>query len=95
MRATQLTHFRQLLEVTEVPVAAPRADGALVRVEASGVCRSDGHFWNEDWTWMGLKLQLPTVLGHEVGRVIEEVAPDGGMRRELVSALEWECFLGR
>ena len=76
MRATQLTAFRRPLEVVEIPVAAPRADGAVVRVEASGVCRSDWHFWNEDWTWMGLKLPLPTVLGHEVGGVVEEVGPD-------------------
>jgi Alcohol dehydrogenase GroES-like domain len=65
MRATQLTAFRRPLEIIEIPVAAPRADGAVVRVEASGICRSDWHFWNEDWTWMGLNLQLPTVLGHE------------------------------
>jgi D-arabinose 1-dehydrogenase-like Zn-dependent alcohol dehydrogenase len=76
MRATQLTAFRRPLEVVEIPVAAPRADGAVVRVEASGVCRSDWHFWNEDWTWMGLNLPLPTVLGHEVGGVVEEVGPD-------------------
>jgi D-arabinose 1-dehydrogenase-like Zn-dependent alcohol dehydrogenase len=76
MRATQLTMFRRPLEVVELPVAAPRADGAVVRVEASGICRSDWHFWNEDWTWMGLKLPLPTVLGHEVGGVVEEVGPD-------------------
>jgi D-arabinose 1-dehydrogenase-like Zn-dependent alcohol dehydrogenase len=76
MRATQMTAFRSPLKVVEMLVAAPRADGAVVRVEASGVCRSDWHFWNEDWTWMGLNLQLPTVLGHEVGGVIEEVGPD-------------------
>jgi D-arabinose 1-dehydrogenase-like Zn-dependent alcohol dehydrogenase len=76
MRALQMTAFRRPLQVAEIPVAAPRADGAVVRVEACGVCRSDWHFWNEDWTWMGLKLPLPTVLGHEVGGVVEEVGPD-------------------
>ena len=76
MRALQLTEFRRPLHVTEIPAAAPRADGALVRVEASGVCRSDWHFWNQDWTWMGLNLPLPTVLGHEVGGIVEEVGPE-------------------
>jgi D-arabinose 1-dehydrogenase-like Zn-dependent alcohol dehydrogenase len=76
MRSLRMTAFRQPLEVAEIPVAAPRADGAVVRVEASGVCRSDWHFWNQDWTWMGLNLQLPVVLGHEVGGVVEEVGPD-------------------
>jgi hypothetical protein len=47
MRATQLTAFRRPLEIVEIPVAAPRADGAVVRVEASGICRSDWHFWNQ------------------------------------------------
>lgn len=76
MLALQLTEFRRPLHVTDIPVAAPRGDGALVRVEASGVCRSDWHFWNQDWTWMGLNLQLPSVLGHEVGGVVEEVGPE-------------------
>lgn len=76
MRALPLTAFRGPLQVAEMPVAAPSADGAVVRVEASGICRSDWHFWNEGWTWMGLKLPLPTVLGHEVGGVVEEVGPD-------------------
>jgi threonine dehydrogenase-like Zn-dependent dehydrogenase len=48
MRAAQMTAFRRPLEVGEVPVAAPRADGAVVRVEACGVCRSDWHFWNNN-----------------------------------------------
>jgi D-arabinose 1-dehydrogenase-like Zn-dependent alcohol dehydrogenase len=74
--AAQITAFRRPIQVVEVPVAAPRADGAVVRIEACGVCRSDWHFWNQDWGWMGLNLPLPTVLGHEVGGVVEEVGRD-------------------
>jgi D-arabinose 1-dehydrogenase-like Zn-dependent alcohol dehydrogenase len=78
MRAAQLTALRELLQVTEVPVAAPRADGAVLRVEASGVCRSDWHFWNGDLQWIGFNLPLPAVgfTGHEVGGVVEEIGPD-------------------
>jgi hypothetical protein len=47
MRVAQMTAFHGPIEVREIPVAAPRADGALVRVEASGICRSDWHFWNQ------------------------------------------------
>jgi propanol-preferring alcohol dehydrogenase len=76
MRAARITAFRRPLEVAEVPVEAPRPDGAVVRVEASGVCRSDWHFWNQDLEWIGFNLPLPTNTGHEVGGVVEEVGRD-------------------
>jgi D-arabinose 1-dehydrogenase-like Zn-dependent alcohol dehydrogenase len=76
MRAAQITAFRRPLQVSEVPVAAPRADGAVVRVEASGVCRSDWHFWNQDLGWIGFNLPLPANTGHEVGGVVEEIGRD-------------------
>ncbi len=76
MRAARMTAFRRPMHVGEVPVTAPRADGAVVRVEACGVCRSDWHFWNQDLGWIGFNLSLPAVLGHEVGGVVEEVGRD-------------------
>jgi D-arabinose 1-dehydrogenase-like Zn-dependent alcohol dehydrogenase len=78
MRAAQITEFRRPIQVVEVPVAAPRTDGAVIRVEASGVCRSDWHFWNQDMGWIGFNLPLPAVgaTGHEVGGVVEEVGRD-------------------
>lgn len=76
MRAAQITAFRHPLQVVEVPVAAPPADGAVVRVEVSGVCRSDWHFWNQDLGWIGFNLPLPANTGHEVGGVVEEVGRD-------------------
>ena len=76
MRAAQITAFNHPLQVSEVPVAAPRADGAVVRVEASGVCRSDWHFWNQDLAWIGFNLPLPANTGHEVGGVVEEIGRD-------------------
>jgi D-arabinose 1-dehydrogenase-like Zn-dependent alcohol dehydrogenase len=76
MRVAQMTAFRRPIQVVELPVAVPRADGAVVRVEASGVCRSDWHFWNQDLGWMGFNLALPANTGHEVGGVVEEVGRD-------------------
>lgn len=78
MRAVQMTAYQQPLQVVEVPVQKPRPDGAVVRVEASGVCRSDWHFWHQDMAGMGMNLPLPTVggTGHEVGGVVEEVGRD-------------------
>lgn len=37
---------------------APRSDGAVIRVEASGVCRSDWHFCSQDLGWIGFNLAL-------------------------------------
>lgn len=53
-------------------VAMPKIgeDEALVRVVASGICRSDWHLWKGDWSWVGLELPQKTVLGHEIGGVI-------------------------
>lgn len=76
MRAAQMTAFRGALHVAEVPVMAPRSDSAVVQVEACGICRSDWHFWNQDWTWVGVNVPLPVVMGHEVGGVVVEVGSD-------------------
>lgn len=57
------------VEKVEIPEIGP--DDALVRVVASGICRSDWHLWNGDWAWFNQKL-YPT-LGHEIGGVVEAV----------------------
>jgi D-arabinose 1-dehydrogenase-like Zn-dependent alcohol dehydrogenase len=49
MRIAQMTAFRKPIQVTEMPIPSPRADGAIVRVEASGVCRSDWHSGIRTW----------------------------------------------
>jgi Zn-dependent alcohol dehydrogenase len=48
-RVAQMTAFRRPFQVVELPVAAPRADGAVVRVEASGVCRTTGTAGIRTW----------------------------------------------
>ena len=72
MKAAVLTGFRQPLEIRDVPDPKPGDSDALVRVEACGICRSDWHLWQEDWTWAGLSLPLPCVMGHEVGGTVLE-----------------------
>lgn len=76
MRVAQMTSFRGPVEVVDHTVLPLPPDGAIVRVEASGICRSDWHWWNHDLTWLGIELQLPTNTGHEVGGVVEEIGPD-------------------
>lgn len=45
MRAVRVTAFGERPVVSEVPVPAPGARDALVRVAATGLCRSDVHAW--------------------------------------------------
>ena len=73
MRAAVMTAFRQPLEVRDVPDPQQGDNDAVVRVEACGVCRSDWHLWQEDWSWVGVALTLPAVPGHEIGGVVEHV----------------------
>ena len=73
MRAVVYDGFGQPPEVAVVPDPAPPAHGVVVRVEATGLCRSDWH------GWMGHDPDIsafPHVPGHELAGVIEAVGPD-------------------
>jgi S-(hydroxymethyl)glutathione dehydrogenase / alcohol dehydrogenase len=54
----------------EVTLPDPVADQVRVRLTASGVCHSDLHAFNGEWT-----VPLPLVLGHEGAGVVEAVGP--------------------
>src|SRR5262249_2821976 len=76
MRAAVMEGVRQPLVVREVDDPTPAPNGVVLRVEANGICRSDWHLWTGDWSWFGLAVPLPHVLGHEFCGVVEEVGPD-------------------
>ncbi|MET9170235.1 zinc-binding dehydrogenase [Streptomyces misionensis] len=69
MRAVLFEEFGKLAQVREVPDPAPAEHGVVVRVEATGLCRSDWH------GWMGHDpdIVLPHVPGHELAGVVEAV----------------------
>ncbi len=72
MRAVVYEEFGGRAEVREVadPVAPP--DGVVIRVEATGMCRSDWH------GWMGHDADitvLPHVPGHELAGVVDSAGP--------------------
>ena len=71
MRAVLFRTFGEPLDVETVPDPAPPADGVVLRVEATGVCRSDWH------AWLGHDpdVALPHVPGHELAGVVEAVGP--------------------
>lgn len=76
MRAAVLEAIRQPLVVRDMPDPQCPPSGAIIRVEANGICRTDWHLWTGDWSWVGVALQPPWVLGHEFCGVVEEVGPE-------------------
>ncbi|MFD7322862.1 zinc-dependent alcohol dehydrogenase family protein [Streptomyces sp. NPDC059875] len=72
MKAVVFEQYGQDAEIREVPDPAPSAHGVVVRVEATGLCRSDWH------GWMGHDpdIVLPHVPGHELAGVVEAVGAD-------------------
>src|SRR5262249_2814243 len=73
MRAAVFEATKKPLVVKDVPDPQCQPNGAIVQVEANGVCRSDWHAWSGDWTWMGLAAQPGAILGHEFCGVVQEV----------------------
>jgi alcohol dehydrogenase len=64
--------FGAPLSVEDVPDPVASADGAVIEVRATGLCRSDWH------GWMGhdAAIRLPHVPGHELAGVVVEVGPE-------------------
>ena len=69
MKALVLEGIQQLA-IRDLPDPEPGALGALVRVQANGVCRSDWHAWIGD-----IPRNYPMVIGHEMTGIVEEVMP--------------------
>jgi alcohol dehydrogenase len=69
VRAVVFDEFGGLPEVREVPDPASPAGGAVVRVEATGLCRSDWHGWRGHEP----DIRLPHVPGHEFAGVVAAV----------------------
>jgi alcohol dehydrogenase len=65
MRAAILREYGEPLEITETPAPEPGPDGAVVAVEACGLCRSDYHAWQGHGEWNDDKVPRGQVLGHE------------------------------
>lgn len=76
MKAAVMEGVRQPLVVRDLPMPELPPHGALLRIEACGICRSDWHAWTGDWSWFGVHLQFPHVLGHEFAGVVEAVGPE-------------------
>ena len=72
MRAVLYEAFSSPPRIVEVPDPAPEAHGVVVRVMATGVCRSDWHGWKGH----DPDIRLPHVPGHELAGVVEATGKD-------------------
>ena len=71
MRAIYFTQFGGELTVKDVPTPTPPANGVVIEVKATGLCRSDWH------AWMGhdSDVVLPHVPGHELAGIVSAIDP--------------------
>ncbi|MFI9171375.1 zinc-dependent alcohol dehydrogenase family protein [Streptomyces lincolnensis] len=69
MRAVVFERYGERAAVREVPDPRPADHGVVVRVEATGLCRSDWHGWQGH----DPDIALPHVPGHELAGVVEAV----------------------
>ena len=69
MKAAVYKKFQGPITVHNIADPSPKPDGVVVKVEATGLCRSDWH------GWMGHDpdIKLPHVPGHELAGTITEV----------------------
>ncbi len=91
------------VEITHVPLEAPRANEVEVEIAAAGVCHSDLHVVRGEW-----EVPTPVVLGHEGSGVVSKLGegvtdlevgdhvilswvPQCGACRYCTSARPWQC----
>ena len=95
MKAAVLHEFKKPLVFEEVSRPQLEPGDVLIKVEACGVCHSDLHVADGDWSQLAAIVKRPLILGHEIaGRVIEK----GGDVRDLrigdrvgVPWVHWTC----
>jgi S-(hydroxymethyl)glutathione dehydrogenase/alcohol dehydrogenase len=91
------------VEITHVPLEAPRANEVEVTIAAAGVCHSDLHVVRGEW-----EVPTPVVLGHEGSGVVSKLGagvtdlevgdhvilswvPQCGTCRYCTSLRPWQC----
>ena len=72
MRAVIYEAFNERPKLVTLPDPSPEPHGVVLKVEATGVCRSDWH----GWVGHDADIELPHVPGHELAGVVEAVGRD-------------------
>jgi len=95
MKAAILREFKKPLTIEEVDRPEPGAGEVLIEIEACGVCHSDLHIADGDWTQLARIVKKPLILGHEIaGRVAEKGAAVRDLEigdRVGVPWIHWTC----
>jgi propanol-preferring alcohol dehydrogenase len=95
MKAAVLREFKKPLTLEEVGQPRPGVDEVLIRVEACGVCHSDVHVADGDWSQFAKLVKSPLILGHEIVGVVvdkgEEVRHLQIGDRVGVPWIHWTC----
>jgi len=95
MKAAVLHVFKEPLSLEEVPRPEVGADEVLIKVQVCGVCHSDLHVADGDWTQFAGIVKKPLILGHEiVGRMVERGAGVKSVQvgeRVGVPWVQWTC----
>jgi propanol-preferring alcohol dehydrogenase len=95
MKAAVLREFKKPLTLEEVGQPHPGVDEILIQVEACGVCHSDVHVADGDWSQFAKLVKSPLILGHEiVGVVVDKGAEVRHLQtgdRVGVPWIHWTC----
>ena len=69
MKAAIFEKFQGPITIQNIADPTPNNYGVIIKVEATGLCRSDWH------GWMGhdLDIELPHIPGHELAGVVQEI----------------------
>src|SRR5260370_30956462 len=95
MKAAILQELKKPFKMEDVDRPKPGEGEVLIEVEACGVCHSDLHVPDGDWTQLARIVKKPLILGHEIaGRVIEKGAEVPDLQigdRVGVPWIHWTC----
>lgn len=95
MKAAVLRDFKTPLTVQDVPLPQPTESEVLIKVEVCGVCHSDLHVADGDWSQLARIVKKPLILGHEVvGTIVEGGSAVRGVKvgdRVGVPWIHWTC----
>lgn len=95
MKAAVLYEFKKPLVFEDVSRPQLESSDVLIKVEACGVCHSDLHVADGDWSQLAAIVKRPLILGHEIaGRVIEKGRDAGDLQigdRVGVPWVHWTC----